>query len=133
MEKAVTWIKNIVKDPEPGEVYDGKITRLMEFGAFAEILPGKEGLIHISEMSTSRVNRVEDVVKEGDIVPVKVIEIDDRGRLNLSMKRMQDDWQAHDTRPEGDARGGNRPDRRNDRGRNDRRDSRSRRPFNRNR
>ncbi|MPM68138.1 Polyribonucleotide nucleotidyltransferase [bioreactor metagenome] len=84
--KALKIIKGIVTDPQPGEVYMGKITRLMNFGAFAEILPGKEGLIHISKLDTKRVEKVEDVVAVGDEVLVKVIEIDRQGRINLSRK-----------------------------------------------
>ena len=83
-EKAVNWIKNIVKEVQPGEVYDGKVTRLMNFGAFVEILPGKEGMVHISELANYRVNKVEDVVKVGDPLKVQVKEIDDQGRINLT-------------------------------------------------
>jgi len=69
-----------------GEVFQAKVTRIMNFGAFAEILPGQEGLIHISELADRRVEKVEDVVSIGDIVPVKVKEIDSQGRINLSIK-----------------------------------------------
>jgi len=75
-----------VKDPEPGMIYHGRVTRLMNFGAFVEILPGKEGLVHISHLSDKKVNRVEDVVNIGDEVVVKVTEIDRLGRINLSIK-----------------------------------------------
>lgn len=85
-EKAVNWIKNIVKEIQPGEVYDGKVTRLMNFGAFVELVPGKEGLVHISELANYRVGRVEDVVKVGDPLKVQVKEIDDQGRINLTHK-----------------------------------------------
>lgn len=74
----------IVEDPEVGRVYDGVVKRIMEFGCFVEILPGKEGLVHISKLSASRVNRVDEVVKEGQQIPVKLLEIDRMGRLNLS-------------------------------------------------
>jgi polyribonucleotide nucleotidyltransferase len=84
MEKAVNIIKNIVKEVQAGEVYDGKVTRLMNFGAFVEILPGKEGLVHISELANSRVGKVEDVVNVGDPLKVMVKEIDDQGRINLT-------------------------------------------------
>ena len=84
--KAVEWIQNITREVKPGELFQGRITRLMNFGAFAEILPNQEGLIHISEMADYRVERVEDIVKVGDIVPVTVKNIDDQGRINLSMK-----------------------------------------------
>jgi polyribonucleotide nucleotidyltransferase len=84
MEKAVKWIKLLVTDPKPGDKFQGKITRLMDFGAFAEIVPGKEGLIHISQLSEEHIAHPGDVVKEGDVIPVVVTEIDELGRLNLS-------------------------------------------------
>jgi len=84
--KAQQWIDNLTHEVKAGEIFNAKVTRLMTFGAFAEILPGQEGLIHISEFSDKRVDRVEDVVKVGDIVPVKVKQIDDQGRINLSAK-----------------------------------------------
>ncbi|MFC1622811.1 polyribonucleotide nucleotidyltransferase [Patescibacteria group bacterium] len=85
-KKALEWIDNLTREVRAGELLNGRITRLMNFGAFAEILPGQEGLIHISELSDKRVEKVEDVVKVGDVVPVKVKEIDSQGRINLSMK-----------------------------------------------
>jgi polyribonucleotide nucleotidyltransferase len=85
-ERARQMIEALVKDPEPGMIYTGRVTRLMQFGAFVEILPGKEGLVHISELSDKRVARVEDVVNIGDEVTVKVTEIDRLGRINLSIK-----------------------------------------------
>ncbi|QQS21041.1 MAG: polyribonucleotide nucleotidyltransferase [Candidatus Moraniibacteriota bacterium] len=85
-KKAVEWIKNLTREVKPGELFQGRITRLMNFGAFAEVLPNQEGLIHISELADSRVERVEDVVHVGDIVPVIVKNIDDQGRINLSRK-----------------------------------------------
>jgi len=84
--KAGTWIKNIVRVVVPGELFQGKVTRIMNFGAFVEILPGQEGLVHISELAPTRVARVEDVVKVGDIIAVKVKEIDFQGRINLTHK-----------------------------------------------
>ena len=84
MEKAVTIIKNIVREIEAGEVFDGKVTRLMNFGAFVELVPGQEGLVHISELANYRVGQVEDVVKVGDAIKVQVKEIDDQGRINLT-------------------------------------------------
>lgn len=84
--KAIEMINNIVVDAEVGKVYTGKVTRLMNFGAFVEILPGKEGLVHISQLSTERVAKVEDVVSVGDEIVVKVTEIDQKGRINLSRK-----------------------------------------------
>lgn len=77
-------IKGIVEDPEVGTIYNGTVKRIMDFGAFIEILPGKEGLCHISKLSRTRVEKVTDVVKEGQQIPVKLLEIDRMGRLNLS-------------------------------------------------
>ena len=84
--RAMLMIETIAKDPEVGAIYKGKVTRLMNFGAFVEIAPGKEGLVHISRLDVKRVEKVEDVVNVGDEVIVKVIEIDDQGRLNLSRR-----------------------------------------------
>ena len=84
--KAIDMINGITAEAEVGKVYTGKVTRLMNFGAFVEILPGKEGLVHISQLSTERVNKVEDVVSVGDEIVVKVTEIDQKGRINLSRK-----------------------------------------------
>ncbi|MDF2631008.1 MAG: polynucleotide phosphorylase [Symbiobacteriaceae bacterium] len=86
--KAVMMIEGLTKDPEPGMVYLGKVTRLMNFGAFVEIMPGKEGLVHISQLAEERVNKVEDVVNVGDEITVKVTEIDKLGRINLSRKEV---------------------------------------------
>ncbi|MDQ7794566.1 MAG: polyribonucleotide nucleotidyltransferase [bacterium] len=85
-ERAVRMIQQLTKEVKPGEVYAGRVTRIMNFGAFVEVLPGKEGLVHISELAEERVNRVEDVVQVGDQVLVKVSEIDRLGRINLSRK-----------------------------------------------
>jgi polyribonucleotide nucleotidyltransferase len=85
-ERALAIIKGIVTDPEPGQMYAGQVTRLMNFGAFVEYLPGKEGLVHISKMSWERVEKVEDAVEVGDVVTVMVTDIDDQGRVNLSMR-----------------------------------------------
>lgn len=90
-EKAQMLINGIVKEPEIGEVYTGKVIKIMDFGAFVEILPGKEGLVHISKLAKERVNKVEDVVSEGEEITVKVIKIDDKGRINLSRKDMLED------------------------------------------
>lgn len=84
--KAIEIITNLTKEVEVGEVYLGKVTRLMNFGAFVEVLPGKEGLVHISKLAKERVENVEDVVNVGDEIMVKVIEIDKQGRINLSRK-----------------------------------------------
>ncbi|MBQ9940448.1 MAG: polyribonucleotide nucleotidyltransferase [Clostridia bacterium] len=84
--RALAMINAIAKDPEIGTVYNGTVTRLMTFGCFVEFAPGKEGLVHISKLDKKRVEKVEDVVKVGDVIPVKLIEIDDKGRINLSRK-----------------------------------------------
>jgi polyribonucleotide nucleotidyltransferase len=84
--KAVDWVNNLTREVKAGELFQGRITRIMNFGAFAEVLPNQEGLIHISELADSRVDKVEDVVQVGDIVPVIVKEIDSQGRINLSRK-----------------------------------------------
>ena len=85
-KRAIFTIKTIVEDPEIGAIYKGRVTRLMNFGAFVEIAPGKEGLVHISKLDTKRVERVEDVVAVGDAIVVKVTDIDQQGRINLSRK-----------------------------------------------
>ena len=86
IQKAMDMINLIVLDPEPGKTYNGTVTRLMTFGAFVEIAPGKEGLVHISKLAEKRTAKVEDVVNVGDKVRVKLLEIDDHGRLNFSIK-----------------------------------------------
>ena len=87
-QKAVHIIEGLVRSVEVGTVYNGKVTRMMTFGVFVEILPGKEGLVHISQLALERVNKVEDVVKVGDEITVKVTEIDRQGRINLSRKEL---------------------------------------------
>lgn len=87
-KKAAAWIEGIVKEPVPGEVYEGPVKRILPFGAMVEIAPGKEGLVHISKLANHRVEKVEDVVNIGDIVKVKVAEIDDMGRVNLAMENV---------------------------------------------
>jgi polyribonucleotide nucleotidyltransferase len=86
--KGVRAIELLVKEVEVGETYEGKVTRIMNFGAFIEILPGKEGLLHISKMAKERVEKVEDVMNIGDVVKVKVTEIDSQNRINLSRKEL---------------------------------------------
>lgn len=90
VEKAVKWIEGLTHEVEPGEVYDGTVKRMLNFGAFVEILPGKEGLVHVSEMSNDYVQSPEDIVEIGQKVKVRVKEIDDQGRINLSMKFGED-------------------------------------------
>jgi polyribonucleotide nucleotidyltransferase len=84
--KAQKWIDNLTHEVKAGEIFNARVTRIMNFGAFAEILPGQEGLIHISEIADRRIEKVEDVLKVGDVIPVKVKEIDSQGRINLSAK-----------------------------------------------
>jgi polyribonucleotide nucleotidyltransferase len=88
--KAQEWISNLTKSIEVGEVYEGEVVRIMDFGAFVELLPGQDGLVHVSELDHKRVEKVTDVVKAGDTVRVKVKEIDEKGRINLSMKALKD-------------------------------------------
>ena len=85
-KQALAIIETIAKDPEIGAIYKGRVTRLMAFGAFVEIAPGKEGLVHISKLDVKRVEKVEDVVTVGDEILVKVVEIDEQGRINLSRR-----------------------------------------------
>ncbi|QQS19075.1 S1 RNA-binding domain-containing protein [Candidatus Saccharibacteria bacterium] len=90
IQRAKDWILSIVEDPEVGKIYvDKPVVSVLDFGAFVQIMPGKDGLVHVSEMSEERVNKPSDVVKEGDLVTVKLVAIDDRGRLQLSMKAAQ--------------------------------------------
>ena len=85
-QKALTWIENLTREAKKGEIFQGKVTRIIDFGAFVEVLPGQEGLVHISELAPYRVKRVEDIVKIGEIITVKVKNIDELGRINLSLK-----------------------------------------------
>ena len=85
-KKAEDWIKNLTREVVAGEMFQGKVVKIMDFGAFVEILPGKDGLVHISELAEGRVEKVEDVVKIGDTIKVKVKEIDSQGRINLTHK-----------------------------------------------
>ena len=90
-EKAKAMILGMTKEPEVGEIYDGRVTRIMSIGAFVEYLPGKEGLVRVNEISPERVNRIEDVVKIGDAVKVKIAEVDRQGRVNLSIRAVSED------------------------------------------
>jgi polyribonucleotide nucleotidyltransferase len=87
-QKAIDWIRSLTREIEAGEIYTGKVTRILPFGAFVEILPGKEGLVHISELANHRVPTVEDVVNIGDEIQVLVTEIDRQGRINLSRRAL---------------------------------------------
>ena len=89
IEKALNWIKSLVEDPEVGKIYEGKVVSIKDFGAFVNILPGVDGMLHISQLSDKRVGKVTDVLKEGQTVRVKLTEIDNRGRLSLTMKGIE--------------------------------------------
>jgi len=91
-QKAIKMIEELTREVEVGAIYTGKVTRIMNFGAFVEILPGKEGMVHISELENRRVDKVEDVVKIGDEITVKVTEIDSQGRINLSRRVLLEDY-----------------------------------------
>jgi len=93
-EAAKARIEQITSDVEPGKIYEGKVAKLMDFGAFVTILPGKDGLVHVSQISNERVEKVSDKLKEGDIVRVKVLEVDKQGRIRLSMKAVLEDEAA---------------------------------------
>jgi polyribonucleotide nucleotidyltransferase len=93
-EAAKARIEQIVSDVEPGRIYEGKVAKLMDFGAFVTILPGKDGLVHVSQISNERVEKVSDKLKEGDIVKVKVLEVDKQGRIRLSMKAVTEETPA---------------------------------------
>ena len=110
-DEALNMLKACVTEPEVGTVYEGEVKRIMDFGAFIEILPGKEGLCHISKLASERVNKVEDVVKEGQKVKVRLVEIDRMGRLNLSIVDAdKQNWkpsqssERHGSRPSGSSR-----------------------------
>lgn len=90
-QEAIRRIEQITADVEVDSIYDGKVVRLMDFGAFVNILPGRDGLVHISQISNTRVNQVSDVLKEGDRVKVKVLEVDKQGRVRLSMKAVEEE------------------------------------------
>ena len=93
-EDAKTRIEQITSDVEPGRIYEGKVAKIMDFGAFVTILPGKDGLVHVSQISNERVEKVSDKLKEGDIVKVKVLEVDKQGRIRLSMKDLEPQVEA---------------------------------------
>ena len=119
MEKAVEWVKQLTHEISVGEVFTGPVTRIMDFGAFVEILPKQEGLVHISEIAPQRIDKVTDVLKIGDMVSVKVYEIDSMGRVNLSIKRLDPNWKPTEggndrpeqrgSRPQNGGPGGRRP------------------------
>ena len=111
-EEAVAWIKNIVRDFKVGEIFKGKIVRLMDFGAFVQLTPNKDGMVHVSELAPYRVGRPEDFIDIGDEVTVKIIEIDDMSRVNLTMKGLPDNeplWQEEKGKQQMGDYGGGRP------------------------
>jgi predicted RNA-binding protein with RPS1 domain len=92
--RAIEWIKGLTDEVEVGRIYRGKVVRIMPFGAFVEVLPNQDGLVHISKLSDHRVERVEEVVNVGDEIMVKATEIDSQGRLNLSRQEALDELAA---------------------------------------
>ena len=146
LDKALAWIEGICAVPEVGKTYHGKVVSILDFGAFVEILPGKEGLLHVSEIAWTKTENVADVLKVGDEVDVKLLEIDEKtGKMRLSMRALVEKPEGYvepERRPRGprddrrdDRRGDRRDDRRGPRDdrRGDRRgprdDRRSRKPF----
>ncbi|MGZ8344486.1 MAG: S1 RNA-binding domain-containing protein, partial [Allosphingosinicella sp.] len=141
IEAARRWIQGIVEEPEVGKVYTGKVVNLVDFGAFVNFMGGKDGLVHVSEIKAERVERVSDALSEGQEVKVKVLEIDPRGKVRLSMRVVDQETGAEleDTRPpreggdrdrgpRGEGRGGDRGPRRDGEGRGDRGGGRDRGP-----
>ncbi len=93
LQKAIKMVTDIVTDPEVGKIYKGKITRIVDFGAFVEILPNREGLLHISEIDLKRINNVTDVLQEGEEIEVKLLELDRQGKMRLSRKVLLEGYQ----------------------------------------
>ncbi|RME63001.1 MAG: polyribonucleotide nucleotidyltransferase, partial [Alphaproteobacteria bacterium] len=100
---AKKWITGIVAEPEVGVIYEGKVVNIVDFGAFVNFIGNRDGLVHISELAPQRVEKVTDIIKEGDVVKVKVLSIDDRGKVRLSMKAVDQATGAEIARPEGQA------------------------------
>ena len=90
IEHALEWIRALTEEPEVGKIYEGKVVSIKDFGAFVNIMPGTDGMVHISQLSNERVENVTDVLSEGQIVKVKLTGIDERGRLSLSLKDAQE-------------------------------------------
>lgn len=110
MRRAVELIEGIVAEPEIGKIYDGLVRKIVDFGAFVEIMPGTDGLLHISQIEQGRVNQVTDVLQEGDTVPVKVLEVDKQGKIRLSrIEALIERGEVERREPSGDSRGGDRP------------------------
>ena len=86
MKAAINWIKSIASEPEVGHIYEGTVVKVMDFGAFVNFFGAKDGLVHISQLASRRVQKTSDVVKEGDKVKVKLLGFDERGKVRLSMK-----------------------------------------------
>ncbi len=131
IEAARNWIRGIVAEPEPGTIYTGKVASIVDFGAFVTFMPGKDGLVHVSEIKNERVENVRDALSEGQEVKVKLLEVDNRGKVRLSMRLVDQETgeELPDTRPAREPReGGDRGPRgegRGDRGdRGPRRDGR---------
>jgi polyribonucleotide nucleotidyltransferase len=104
MKAAIKWIKSIASDPEVGQIYEGTVVKVMEFGAFVNFFGAKDGLVHISQLASNRVQKTSDVVKEGDKVKVKLLGFDDRGKTRLSMKAVdQETGEDLEAKPKTDA------------------------------
>ncbi|NWG52798.1 MAG: S1 RNA-binding domain-containing protein, partial [Hydrogenophilaceae bacterium] len=127
IEAAVKWIKSLTSEPEGGQIYEGKGVKVMEFGAFVNFFGAKDGLVHVSQMARERVKNPADVVKEGDVVKVKLLGFDDRGKVRLSMKVVDQETGADLSAELGDEARDDGPPPRRDRGdRGPRRDRRDR-------
>jgi polyribonucleotide nucleotidyltransferase len=113
IEAARQWIRGIVAEPEPGTIYTGKVASIVDFGAFVTFMPGKDGLVHVSEIKNERVENVRDVLSEGQEVKVKLIEVDQRGKVRLSMRLVDQETgeELPDTRPPREPREGGDRDR----------------------
>jgi polyribonucleotide nucleotidyltransferase len=124
IEAARNWIKGIVAEPEPGTIYTGKVASIVDFGAFVTFMPGKDGLVHVSEIKNERVENVRDVLSEGQEVKVKLVEVDQRGKVRLSMRLVDQETgeELPDTRPPREPREGGDRGPRGDRGRHGRGD-----------
>jgi polyribonucleotide nucleotidyltransferase len=108
IEAARNWIKGIVAEPEPGTIYTGKVASIVDFGAFVTFMPGKDGLVHVSEIKNERVENVRDILSEGQEVKVKLLEVDQRGKVRLSMRLVDQETgeELPDTRPPREPREG---------------------------
>jgi polyribonucleotide nucleotidyltransferase len=108
IKAAINWIKSIASDPEVGQIYEGTVVKVMDFGAFVNFFGAKDGLVHISQLASRRVNKTNEVVKEGDKVKVKLLGFDDRGKTRLSMK-VVDQQTGEDLEAKQKAEGGEQP------------------------